>query len=477
MTITISSLLFIIPVYFLFCIIRKEFRLYVLSTASLLYILMLDLHAGIAVFLTAFTAWLLGSMIGYLHDRGHIAAERITAALSVTACVCALACLKYMPVLRMTAAGGGSIADRLIMPIGFSFYVFQTISYYLDICKGSVEAEHNPFRLFLYLAWFPKFISGPIERSAEFRNEINRCGSVKLIDMGRWCHVICFMVTGVFMKIVIADRLGICVDQIFARNAEFSSLWLMLGSLFYTLQIYTDFAGYSLFAIGVSALFGIRLSDNFMMPYLSHNITEFWRRWHMTLSSWLRDYVYIPLGGSRKGKIRKILNTMIVFLLCGMWHGAGLTFIIWGLLHGLYSTVDSIARDKGLKQIRNGPVGCVLTFIAVSFAWIFFRADSMEQAGSYLQGIFKAGLQLRDFAAQKEMIGLSPQDTVVLILALLFLFAADRIAEKTKQPFPEFLTGIRQAPRWLILVLMMFVIIVFGAYGPKLDTGLIYMQF
>ncbi len=476
MTIALPSLLYAALICCIFYVIRKELRVYLLSLASLGYVLYLDRYSCVVVFLAAGAAWILGKLIEILRRSAHIKTAITITGISVALSASLLSVLKFLPTVRHYFTAG-SIMDRLIIPIGFSYYTFQIISYFIDIYKGTAAAESDPFRLFLYLAWFPKFISGPIERTGRFHEELERIKDVRLLDTDRWKRVISYLVTGIFMKIVIADRLCIYVDQIFEHYDGFSTIWLTLGSLFYTIQIYADFAGYSLTAIGISLAFGIKLSDNFLMPYLSQNITEFWRRWHISLSNWLRDYLYIPLGGNRKGDVRKIVNTIIVFVVCGLWHGAGISFLIWGLLHGIYSAIDSFFRSKGYERIRSGFIGRTLTFLAVSFAWIFFRAESLEHARAYLYALFTTGMRWHSYYAEKEVLELSPQNTWIIILSLLFLLGMDIISYRKKQPFPELMGQAGQVPRWALITLMVFVILVFGAYGPELNTAMIYMQF
>ena len=477
MTITLPSLLFFLPVYLVFCILRKELRIYWLSFASLFYVFMLNRYAACALLLTAGLTWLFGLVIGRFHKCSRVHVGKFLTIIAIVIAVLALAALKYAPVLTEKQQTNGSVAERLIIPLGFSFYIFEAISYFVDIHMNRTQAEADPFRLFLYLAWFPKFISGPIERNAKFRQEVDHVAEVKLFDTDRLCRALCYAVIGVFLKIMVADRLSPYVSYIYIHNDGFSTTWLALGSFFYTLQIYTDFAGYSLLAIGISLFFGLSLSDNFMAPYLSENITDFWRRWHMTLSSWLRDYLYIPLGGSRSGYVRRIFNTFIVFVLCGIWHGAGLTFIIWGLLHGLYSALDFVLRTKGLQILRKGIIGHILTFTAVSFAWIFFRADTIQQAIAFLRNMSVAGLRLHSFTAEREVLGLEAIDFVILVCALLFVLVVDVITSKKNRPFPETLAEAPQALRWALICILVLSVLIFGAYGPSYDSSMIYMNF
>ena len=270
-------------------------------------------------------------------------------------------------------------------------------------------------------------------------------------------------------------------DTIFESPQAFSSAWIFLGILMYTLQIYCDFAGYSAAAVGFSLLFGIRLQENFRTPYLSANINDFWRRWHISLSSWLRDYLYIPLGGNRKGMARRILNTMIVFVVCGLWHGAGAGFLIWGLLHGAYSAIDSLIRSscaKWLQFIRKGFPGRILTFIAVSFAWIFFRCGSLHASSELLHYLFTAGPRWHSFPYEMEALGINTVEYSVMGALVLTLLFCDIPACRKYRSFAQLMCRAPLAVKCLVVYILLTGLIILGIYGTAYTGGrLIYMQF
>jgi D-alanyl-lipoteichoic acid acyltransferase DltB (MBOAT superfamily) len=276
---------------------------------------------------------------------------------------------------------------NVILPVGISFYTFQTMSYTIDVYRKKIKSAANFADFSLYVSFFPQLVAGPIERAGHLLPQIKLMNTPtrQQVNTG-----IILIVTGLFKKVMIGDTTGKIVDNIFANPEFYKSDELLAALILFSIQIYADFSGYSSIARGTARLFGIELMRNFEQPYLSSNITEFWRRWHISLSTWLRDYLYIPLGGSRKGKFRTELNIMLTMLLGGLWHGANWTFVIWGGLHGLYLIIHKLVlRGKEIKTrfeytsfksllIFSSKV--ILTFSLVLITWLFFRAESFSQA-------------------------------------------------------------------------------------------------
>ena len=276
------------------------------------------------------------------------------------------------------------------------------------------------------------------------------------------------------MKMVVADRLAITVNILFEDPQSFDSFWLVLGMLFYTIQIYCDFAGYSYIAIGCAQIFGIKLTQNFAMPYFADNISDFWKRWHISLSRWLKDYIYIPLGGNQKGRFRKYFNTMAVFLICGVWHGAGFHFIAWGFLHGLYSIVDSAFTNGERKRA----MGKVTTFLSVSFAWIFFRAESFTGALRYIRFMFSAGFWPAQAGEIMTALKLNPEEILVMAVGIITVFVIEKMCYDRGVHFPEWVQDRQNVGRYLIFYLLFMSVFVFGIYGPGYQAEqFIYMQF
>ena len=284
----------------------------------------------------------------------------------------------------------------IILPVGISFYTFQTLAYTIDVYRYKIKPTKDIVSFAVYVAFFPQLVAGPIERATHLLPLIQKPRSLSL-DM--IYTAIPLILVGYFKKVFIADGVAPIVDSCFDSPSNYGGISLVFGVYLFALQIYGDFSGYTDIARGVSRLLGIELCLNFKQPYLSANITEFWRRWHMSLSSWLRDYLYFPLGGNRKGVYRTYVNLMLTMLIGGLWHGAGWTFIIWGGLHGLYLSVHKYilkGQRVGLvtmKEIKKSSlkyfINVFITFNLVCFAWVFFRASSMNSAISYIKHIFK----------------------------------------------------------------------------------------
>lgn len=292
--------------------------------------------------------------------------------------------------------GNDFTALNLIVPIGVSFYTFSAISYMVDVRRQKVNAE-NLFNVALYLSFFPKLTSGPIQRSGDF---FAQAKSDRAVGAESFKTGIQIFVFGLFKKIVLADRLSVFVNQVYATPKAFGSLTVLLAVIAYSFQIYFDFSGYSDMAIGVAKVLGFNLPRNFNLPYLAHNVTELWKRWHISLSSWLMEYLYFPLGGSRKGRFRTYINLILTMVIGGIWHGANWTYVFWGLLHGVALAIHKIwmtltKSDKKQPMIVGSIISIILTFAFTSFCWMFFRADSFEHAMEIVTRVFSfsAGLE------------------------------------------------------------------------------------
>jgi alginate O-acetyltransferase complex protein AlgI len=271
---------------------------------------------------------------------------------------------------------------HVVLPLGISFYTFEAISYVVDVYRRRIEPVRNPADYALFILFFPHLIAGPIVRPGFFFPQVRRQKRFDWIRIQLGCEL---FLRGLFKKAVIADHLAAAVDPVFADPASFASRAIWWAVVCYTVQIYCDFSGYSDMAIGLAHSFGFKLPVNFRMPYLSLDISEFWRRWHITLSSWLRDYLYFPLGGSREGRLKTYRNLLLTMTLGGLWHGAGWTFVFWGFYHGTLLSINRALRGRvGLPRMLAG----LLTLLAVSVGWVFFRADSFSTALTVLTRMF-----------------------------------------------------------------------------------------
>lgn len=499
MLLKISTIIFLIVLFFVFHIVPGKFRGLVLLPASILFVYseggILVLGVLVLITLMAYVGGLLIGKKSVNEDGiGDTHRHRLMV-IFVAVFVAVLACWKYIPwgltrtgiISAEELASSERLSKVLAMPIGLSFYTFQAISYIVDVYTGRLKApEKKILRFAIYMMWFPKWMSGPIERCSDFIRQLEMSARVRLFspEYGyRLEKAVSFLVWGLFMKLVIADRIGIVVDTVYAEMGSCGFLTMMLVSILYTIQIYCDFAGYTNAMIGISGLFGIDLTQNFVTPYFSENTVEFWRRWHISLSGWLRDYLYIPLGGNRKGDARKRINTLIVFLVCGMWHGAGLCFIVWGLMHGLFNIATDLASKSKAAVLTKGALGRVLTFCLVSFAWIFFRANGIVEALTFVKGMIPgvnaaaplAGLVV----SESTMLGISVMEWWIAAVSMALLVILDVYAYRKKDVVPALVAGEwGVAARTVLLTVLIFVVLVFGKYGSGEEIrSFMYMQF
>jgi len=293
---------------------------------------------------------------------------------------------------------------NLILPIGISFYTFQTLSYSIDVYKGNIKPEKNYGMLALYVTFFPQLVAGPIERADRLLPQFYE---EKKFDYDRVTNGLKIMAWGFFKKVVVADRLGVAVSTIYNNPTKHNSIQFILATIFFAFQIYCDFSGYSDIAIGSAKVMGFRLMENFRRPYFSKSIGEFWRRWHISLSTWFKDYLYIPLGGNRVGKLRHYFNLFVTFLVSGLWHGANWTFVLWGALHGIYSIFGRMLAPLRIRLVAvtrldkfsflHKALQVALTFSMVSFGWIFFRANSINDALYIVKHLFSDLGKVTDF--------------------------------------------------------------------------------
>ncbi|MCR5107804.1 MAG: MBOAT family protein, partial [Lachnospiraceae bacterium] len=300
---------------------------------------------------------------------------------------------------------------------------------------------------------------------------------VRLFNGTRIIRSLSFITWGLFLKLVIADRIGLFVDNVYMDHSLYSGITLFLTAVLYSVQIYCDFAGYTDIMIGISELFGISLSQNFKTPYLASNISEFWRGWHMTLSSFLRDYIYIPLGGNRKGDLRKYINIMIVFLVCGFWHGNGYKFLAWGLLHGIFSVLTDLASKSRLSILVKGIPGTVINFFLVTFAWIFFRADSLSQAVSFILAMISGNSSSAGLMADIKLMEIGSIEIHIAIVSMIILFIADYMAASKKTDVPELICNTGEIKRDMVFVFISVIVLIFGKYGETDIGKFIYMAF
>lgn len=352
---------------------------------------------------------------------------------------------------------------KILLPVGISFYTFSALSYSIDVYQRKVEPTRDLLAYLAYVTFFPSILSGPISRA---QKQLPQYFQTRVFDYDKAVSACKLMLWGV-IKLCLADRLGIYVDAVYANIAQHNGTTLFLTSVFYTIQIYADFAGYSLMAIGSGRLLGIELPTNFIRPYFAKTVTDFWRRWHISLTTWFRDYIYFPLGGNRCSKARWMLNTMIVFTVSGLWHGAAYTFIIWGAMHGACMVIERLVYGEKIKQLSDKSsianlLRLMITFTIVNFAWIFFRVSDLGDVMTIFRKIF----------TEPGMPFLDSNTLSMAFFAMAIMFIYDFIKEKNLNI--HLLSSKYMVVRYLTAVLLIVYILAFGVLN---GGSFIYFQF
>ncbi|QNJ96698.1 MBOAT family O-acyltransferase [Constantimarinum furrinae] len=364
---------------------------------------------------------------------------------------------------------------NIILPVGISFYTFQTLSYSIDVYRNKLQPTRNFIAFAAFVSFFPQLVAGPIERASNLLPQFFKDRSFTYDQGVTGMRMILY---GLFKKVVIADNCAPYVDDIFLNYSEYSSPVLVLGAVLFAVQIYGDFSGYSDIAIGTARLFGFNLMTNFRYPYFSRNIGEFWRRWHISLSTWFRDYLYIPLGGSRGNTYQQLRNVLIIFVVSGFWHGANWTFIAWGGLHALFfipllffgrnrKYLNAVAEDRIFPHFKEA-LAILGTFAMVTFAWIFFRADSITHAFDYIRSIVISEDYTSLSTKTTYLINIKP-----LFLLLIFFMIIEWFSREREQFVGQFLQQRSVLRYAMYFVLMLFIILSFNNEA----TSFIYFQF
>lgn len=371
----------------------------------------------------------------------------------------------------------------IILPMGISFYTFQATSYTIDIYRKRYKAEKNILKLSLYIMFFPQLVAGPIERADNLLNQLflNHKFNIYNISIG-----IKIMLIGYFKKIVIADRIAILVNTVYNSPYDYNGISFIIATVFFAIQLYCDFSGYSDIAIGCSRLFGINLMDNFKSPYFSKNIKEFWTRWHISLSTWFKDYLYIPLGGNRKGTLRTYYNLMITFLVSGIWHGANWTFILWGGLNGLYQIIGDL-KNKLINligfNIKNQYINkflnvfrILITFILICFSLIFFRANTVKDAFYIINNLFSDINIINDIQYLYNIsteLGLNIFEILMVTFCIIILFFIEIFEYKQR-----IYVSLNKAPFFIRSIFYYIIAIIIISMGVFSNAGqFIYFQF
>lgn len=372
----------------------------------------------------------------------------------------------------------------ILLPVGISFFTFQALSYIMDVYRDEIYAEKNFFRYALFVSFFPQLVAGPIERS---KNLLKQLATPAKFDWDNAIEGSWLMVWGYFLKVVLADRVAIFVDAVYGGYDKYNGMYAIVATLLFAVQLYCDFYGYSVIAMGCAKVLGYQLIDNFNAPFFSRSIAELWRRWHISLNTWFRDYLYIPLGGNKKGKVRQYLNKIIVSFVSGLWHGANWSFVVWGMLNGLYQMIGEFLmplRNKLVKilhmnreSISHKAMQVVITFLLFAFSGIFFRADNIGDATAILQSMVNTDNWWILFDGGLYNCGLDQKNFTLMMYSILLLFIADFFKYQG-----ICLRNIIMKQEWWFRIFLMagsilFIVLV-GIWGSAYnEAGFIYFQF
>lgn len=483
---SIDFLVFFPTVTLVFFLIPRKLRSLYLLFASYYFYACWNPRYTLLIALSTIITYISGLLIEKSNKK---VKKKFIMALSLISNLLILAIFKYANFAIETLNAifshwGISIIDKrvdLLLPVGISFYTFQALSYTLDIYNERIEVERNLIRYALFVSFFPQLVAGPIERSGNLLRQVQSIKEKNLWDFERLRDGILLMFWGLFQKLVIADRASILVNQVYNNYYDYGFIELFAASLLFAVQIYCDFGGYTNIARGAAKVMGFSLMQNFKQPYFSTSIKEFWRRWHISLTSWFTDYLYIPLGGNRKGTFRKYINIWIVFGVSGLWHGASWHFVVWGMLHAAYQTIGEL-KNKAFQRFFHNKwdldsfsgklVKICVTFALVDIAWVFFASNSVSHAIGIFQQMFKV------FQTSSLMgIGLDSGNWAVLIMGIVILFVVDLMHEKGKGIF-EIMERQMLWYRWGLYLGLIWGTIMLGVYGITYDTSqFIYFQF
>ncbi len=372
----------------------------------------------------------------------------------------------------------------LLLPVGISFYIFQALGYTMDVYRQDIKAEKNFVRYAVFVSFFPQLVAGPIERS---KNLLGQFQEKHKFEFEKVKESLLLMLWGYFMKMVIADRIAIFVDAVYGDYVVYGGWYIVVATVLFAFQIYCDFAGYSTIAMGAAGVMGFRLMENFESPYCAISVPDFWKRWHISLTSWFRDYLYIPLGGNRKGKWRKYINKLVVFTVSGFWHGANWSYVIWGGLNGVFivlsemlAPIKSRLKSKlGWKEqaASNRVLQAIVTFILVDFTWLFFRAPGTKDALKMIESMLTVSNFEIFLDNSLYTLGLDQRNFCFMILSIIVLVFVD-ICHNKGIRIRAWLRTQNTWFRWLIYIALINVVVVFGIWGTGYDAAaFIYFQF
>jgi len=487
----------------------KSFRYLWLLAASYYFYMQWNPVYGLLLFFCTFVTYIMGRVLEYLKNRKSLLTKKYQKFILIGGLICLLGVLGFFKYFNFGLAcvnhfllfigkAPFSWKTSVLLPVGISFFTLQALGYLIDVYRDDIYAEKNFFRYALFISFFPQLVAGPIERSKNLLKQLNEPQPLVYENIRKGLLLIAY---GLFCKMVIADRAAILVDTVYGAPQTYGGLYIVVATFFFTFQIYCDFYGYSTIARGCALTMGIHLMDNFNAPYFSKSIKEFWRRWHISLSEWLRDYLYIPLGGNRRGGVCKERNVLITFAVSGLWHGASFAYIVWGILHGAYQVAEDIGqamkqniqslynkicfslKDEEADKTEMKPLlfstqvwRTIRTFILVSFAWLFFRSGGLTYALVMLRELKVINWQII-FDGSLYTLGVSREEIYMLLLAIVVLMYVD-YKKYRGIDVADLLLAQGWWLRTLIIITLVLSILLFGCYGEIYDTKqFIYFQF
>ena len=482
----------VLAVYFL--VPRKLRWLWLLAASYYFYMSWNPVYVLLLIFSTLVT-WLGGLAVARLRGEKDRGRAKLVLFAVLAANLGLLAYFKYTNFLldslrramELLSVRGRLPVVNILLPIGISFYTFQAIGYTIDVYRGSLEPERNLLRYALFVSFFPQLVAGPIERASNLLPQLRAVDSLTLWEPRRIRRGGLTMLYGFFLKMVIADRAAIAVNAVFSQYEYCPPSTYAAAMLLFAIQIYCDFGGYSSIAIGAAEVMGVHLMENFRAPYLARSIRDFWGRWHISLSTWFMDYLYIPLGGNRRGRWRKYLNLLIVFAVSGLWHGAAWHFVVWGLIHAFLrigGELTTPARKRVRARLGIGEDWLPLrlaqiagTFLLVSLAWLFFRAPNLSTALFMLRGLACSPWELESLCFDGISVGMRVEEMILLLVSIALLLVGD-ILRENKVSFADWFEKRSTPLRMAFFLVGILGILMFGVYGPEYSVSeFIYFQF
>lgn len=470
---SLSYAIFLPLVFIIYWLLPNKYRWVLLLIASYYFYMSWNAKYVFLIFITTFTSYLCAILIE--KNREH---KKLILIITLLVCLGILFVFKYFnfffeSINYLLGNKLHSISLNLLLPVGISFYTFQTLSYCIDVYRGNIKAEKHFGYYATFVSFFPQLVAGPIERPDNLLPQLRK---EKEFDYNKAVYGLKLMAVGFFKKIVVADNLAYYVDMVYNDLSYYQGFALVLAAFFFTIQIYCDFSGYSDIAKGSAKLLNIDLMDNFKTPYFSTTIKEFWSRWHISLSSWFKDYVYIPLGGNRCSRLRHYFNLLATFLVSGLWHGANITFVIWGGIHGLLQILEDIFHIKKNTKTYSFSwfIRVILVFMLMSITWVFFRASNLHDALYIFRHMFDGITNLRSYIVSGlYSFGVkAPYLLTMLAIYLIPLFIIDYINVKY-----DALTILNNKPiaiRYLAYFVLLLMILLLHYVG---EVNFIYFQF